>query len=263
MAVATEVKRRAAQVVRALARSYPDARCALDFRTPLELLVATILSAMYGHAGQPGDQGPFPQVSLGGRLRPRRPGHAGNGNPEHRLLPQQGQERRGLLPGDPGKFGGKVPPNLDALVQLPGIGRKTANVVLGTAYGVASGVVVDAHVGRISRRLGLTATDDKDAVRIEQDLMELIPQKEWIDFSHRMIHHGRRVCTARKPKCDACPLGSFCPRIGVARGKFLMILSGNEILARLGGDIVIDPFEPVAAESQQLQSHTAQGVAGL
>jgi endonuclease-3 len=117
------------------------------------------------------------------------------------------------------KFGGEVPRDLDALVELPGVGRKTANVVLGTAYGIPSGVVVDTHVGRESRRLGLTVHDEKDAVGIERDLMELIPRKQWIQFSHRMIHHGRRVCAARNPKCDICPMNSFCPRIGVAEPK--------------------------------------------
>ena len=99
------------------------------------------------------------------------------------------------------------------LVDLPGIGRKTANVVLGTAYGIASGVVVDTHVARLSQRLGLTK--QKDPVKIERDLVDAIPQEEWIAFSHRMIHHGRRICAARKPKCDECPLGKICPRIGV------------------------------------------------
>jgi endonuclease-3 len=93
------------------------------------------------------------------------------------------------------------------------VGRKTANVVLGVAYGIPSGVVVDTHVGRISRRLGLTRHDD--AVKVESDLMELLPQKAWIDFSHRMIQHGRKICIARRPKCDACALASRCPRIGV------------------------------------------------
>ena len=106
-----------------------------------------------------------------------------------------------------------MPEDLDALVQLPGVGRKTANVVLGTAFRIASGVVVDTHVLRISRRLGLTA--EKDPVKIERDLMALLPRAEWIDFSHRVIHHGRRVCVARKPKCDQCVLGDICPRIGV------------------------------------------------
>jgi endonuclease-3 len=93
------------------------------------------------------------------------------------------------------------------------VGRKTANVVLGTAFGLATGVVVDTHVTRISRRLGLTS--HRDPVRIEGDLMQLLPRREWIDYSHRVIHHGRQVCKARKPQCDLCSLRSFCPRIGV------------------------------------------------
>jgi endonuclease-3 len=102
---------------------------------------------------------------------------------------------------------------MEKLIELPGIGRKTANVVLGTAFHVASGVVVDTHVGRISRRLGLSA--EKSPEKIEQDLMAKIPKKEWIVLSHRMIQHGRRCCTARNPKCDDCPLAGICPRIGV------------------------------------------------
>ena len=112
------------------------------------------------------------------------------------------------------RHGGKVPKDIDKLVILPGIGRKTANVVLGTAFAVASGVVVDTHVARISRRLGLTT--QKNAEKIEQDLIEQIAKKEWIALSHRMIQHGRECCTARNPKCDECPLQSICPRIGVA-----------------------------------------------
>jgi len=110
------------------------------------------------------------------------------------------------------RFGGEVPKDMGVLVELPGIGRKTANVVLGTAYGIASGIVVDTHVARVSRRLGLSA--QRDPVKIEQDLMQLVPNSEWVAFSHRMIHHGRRLCAARNPKCDDCPLRPFCPRIG-------------------------------------------------
>jgi endonuclease-3 len=102
---------------------------------------------------------------------------------------------------------------MDLLVQLQGVGRKTANVVLGTCYGMATGVVVDTHVTRISNRLGLTK--HTDATKIERDLMALVPQKDWVDFAHRMIHHGRRICIARKPKCDECSMRSFCPKIGV------------------------------------------------
>jgi endonuclease-3 len=111
------------------------------------------------------------------------------------------------------RHSGKVPRDMEQLVALPGVGRKTANVVLGTAYGVATGVVVDTHVTRLSNRLGLTK--HKDAVKIEQDLMQIVPQEEWVDFSHRMIHHGRQICIARKPKCSQCSMNSFCPKIGV------------------------------------------------
>ena len=111
------------------------------------------------------------------------------------------------------KYKGKVPQNLAALVQLAGVGRKTANVVLGTAYGIPTGVVVDTHVGRLSLRMGLTT--NTDAVKVEQDLMQLVPQDEWIGFSHRMILHGRKTCQARKPDCPNCTLQKICPKIGV------------------------------------------------
>ncbi|MDP7015544.1 MAG: endonuclease III, partial [Pirellulaceae bacterium] len=112
------------------------------------------------------------------------------------------------------RHGGDVPPELDELVELPGIGRKTANVVLGVAFGIASGVVVDTHVTRLSQRLGLTS--ETAAIKIEQDLMEQLPEEEWIDFSHRLILHGRQVCRARKPRCEDCSLQEHCPRIGVS-----------------------------------------------
>ena len=106
---------------------------------------------------------------------------------------------------------------MEALVALPGIGRKSANVILGTAFGIGVGVVVDTHVTRVSRRLGLT--EHKDAEKIERDLMALFPKSQWIDLGHQMVHHGRRVCTARKPKCDTCPLGDICPRIGLEAAR--------------------------------------------
>ncbi|MEM1305154.1 MAG: endonuclease III, partial [Planctomycetota bacterium] len=110
-------------------------------------------------------------------------------------------------------YGGEVPRTLEELVPLAGIGRKTANVVLGVAYGIASGVVVDTHVGRLSRRMGLTA--ETDPVKVERDLIALLPKRQWVDFSHRMIYHGRAVCDARRPQCDACSMRRFCPRVGV------------------------------------------------
>ena len=106
-----------------------------------------------------------------------------------------------------------MPRDLEALVALPGVGRKTANVVLGTAFHLPTGVVVDTHVGRLARRLGLT--DEKDAVKIEKNLMSLLAQSEWIQFSHRMIQHGRSVCLARRPKCEHCGLRDICPRLGL------------------------------------------------
>jgi endonuclease-3 len=107
------------------------------------------------------------------------------------------------------RHGGRVPSTMDELTALPGVGRKTANVVLGTAFRINQGVVVDTHVTRVANRLKLTA--QKDPVKIEQDLMKLVPRKEWADFSHLLIHHGRQICDARKPKCEICPVNALCP----------------------------------------------------
>jgi len=107
------------------------------------------------------------------------------------------------------RHGGRVPSTMDQLTALPGVGRKTANVVLGTAFGINEGVVVDTHVTRIANRLKLTAQEDP--VKIEQDLMKLVPRTEWADFSHLLIHHGRQICDARKPKCEICPVNELCP----------------------------------------------------
>jgi len=216
MAASPELKRYAAKVVRLLGRHYPDAHCALDFQTPLELLVATILSAqctdervnlvtksLFKDYRTAADYAGADQAELEREIQ------------STGFFRNKAKNLRACCQALVDKYGAQVPQDLEALVELPGIGRKTANVVLGTAYGIASGIVVDTHVGRVSRRLGLTSHGDKDAVRIEQDLLELIPKKEWIDFSHRMIQHGRRICIARKPKCDECPLGDVCPRIGV------------------------------------------------
>jgi endonuclease-3 len=114
------------------------------------------------------------------------------------------------------KHNGEVPGTMEELVQLPGVGRKTANVILGNAFGMP-GITVDTHVGRLSRRLGLTAHDDP--VKVEFDLMGLIPEADWTMFSHRLIFHGRQICAARKPDCPACPMNRFCPKIGVATNE--------------------------------------------
>lgn len=214
MVAPADARQQAARVVRQLRRTYPNATCALEFHNPLELLVATILSAqctdervnqvtktLFRKYRTAADYARASLAELESEIKST--GFFRNKARNIQACCQRLAE----------EHGGKVPQDLDALVELPGIGRKTASVVLGTAYGIASGVVVDTHVTRLSRRLGLTR--EKDAEKIERDLIEEIPQKEWIDFSHRMIHHGRQICTARKPKCDECPMKDFCPRIGV------------------------------------------------
>ncbi len=214
MPPASAEKRLAAKVVRALAQEFPDAKCSLDFGSPLELLVATILSAqctdervnlvtkdLFRKYRSAADYAKAPAAELERDIQ-------STGFFRNKAKSIQGCCRR--IAED---HGGEVPRTMDELVVLPGVGRKTANVALGTAFGVASGVVVDTHVARISRRLGLTA--EKAPEKIEADLMRLAPAGEWIALSHRMIRHGRRYCIARKPKCDDCPLASFCPRIGV------------------------------------------------
>ncbi len=110
-------------------------------------------------------------------------------------------------------YDGEVPQDLEELVKLAGVGRKTANLVIGVAFGKPTGIVVDTHVGRVARRLGLT--QQKDGNKVERDLLELVPQDEWIDFSTRMIHHGRYLCKAKKPQCDSCSMNSICPQVGI------------------------------------------------
>ncbi len=214
MSVSIDAKRQAAKVVKQLAKTYPQATCALCFNTPLELLVATILSAqctdqrvnlvtkdLFRKHRTAADYAKTPLAELEREIQ-------STGFFRNKAKAIQGACR--ILAE---RFGGEVPQDLQQLVELPGIGRKTANVVLGTAFRMATGVVVDTHVARLSLRLGLTT--QKNPEKIEQDLMAIIPQAQWIDFSHRMIHHGRQICAARKPNCDRCPMNSFCPRIGV------------------------------------------------
>ena len=217
MADIAEAKRHAGKVARRLAEHYPDATCSLDFQSPLELLVATILSA------QCTDRRVNQVTKTLFRKYPAAAHYAKANLAElERDIQSTGFFRnkaksiqnccRTLLE----RYDGEVPKDIEQLVELPGIGRKTANVVLGTAYGIAVGVVVDTHVARITRRLGLT--QQKTPEKIENDLMAQFAQKDWISLSHRLIAHGRRCCTARNPKCDQCPLEPLCPRIGVEEG---------------------------------------------
>lgn len=208
-------QRYAARVAAALKREFPSADCALTHRNPLELLVATILSAQCTdqrvNLVTPGLFARWPDAAALARapIAQLEAAIQSTGFFRNKAKSIQGCSRALVEQHD-----GQVPRDLETLVKMPGVGRKTANVVLGTAYGIPSGVVVDTHVGRLSRRLGLT--QHSDPVKVEQDLMALLPKTEWIGFSHRLIHHGRKTCAARRPKCDLCTLAKLCPRIGVA-----------------------------------------------
>jgi endonuclease-3 len=208
----------AERIVQALKRAYPDAVCALKHNDPYQLLVATILSAqctdvrvnmvtpeLFRQYPDPAGLAQAVPAELENCIRSTGFFRAKARN----LLAMAGQIAS--------QHGGFVPEDIDALTALPGVGRKTANVVLGTAFGIASGVVVDTHVKRIARRLGLTKSRTPE--QIERDLMELIPQSEWVDFSHRLIHHGRKICLARSPRCESCSLLALCPQIGVSKPK--------------------------------------------
>jgi endonuclease-3 len=210
-----EKKTRAAEVFRRLGRAYPDARCSLDYSSPLELLVATILSAqctdvrvnqvtpaLFRKYRTAADYARAPAGELEEAIR-----QTGFFNSKARSLRATGAA---LAAG----HGGKVPETMEDLVALPGVGRKTANVILGNAFGKDEGFVVDTHVGRVARRLGLTR--QTDPVKVETDLNAIVPKGKRTLGAHRLIFHGRRICLARKPRCEVCPVLSLCPRIGVA-----------------------------------------------
>lgn len=206
---AAERKERVRKIMGELDKIFPDATCALHHRNAWELLVATILSAqctdervnkvtpgLFAKYPTVEDFANVPQDELAADIR-----STGFFNNKARSV--IGAAKTILE-----KFGGSVPRNMEDLLTVPGAARKTSNVVLGTAYGIASGVVVDTHVSRISQRLDLTKNDDP--VNIEQDLMKIIPQDRWILFSHQVIHFGRQICIARKPRCPSCPLDPLC-----------------------------------------------------
>ncbi|MBN1841922.1 MAG: endonuclease III [Deltaproteobacteria bacterium] len=201
-------KKRIRQILEILRNTYPNVKTALDHRTPLEMLIATILSAqctdarvnevtktLFKKLRTANDFAEVPIEDLEEMIRPTG------------FYRNKAKSIKACCAGLIEKHGGKVPDNLETLVRLPGVGRKTANVVLGSAFGIP-GIVVDTHVKRVSKRIGLTR--ESDPVKIEFDLMPLIPKKDWIDFSHQMIWHGRRLCTARKPRCPECPLRKLC-----------------------------------------------------
>lgn len=211
---AQALKLRVEKIVSALKRTYPSAHCELNYRNPLELLIATILSA------QCNDK----QVNIVTETlfkKYRTPADYANAN----LTELENEIKRIGLYRNKAKniqaacrklvelHDGKVPDSMDALIELPGVGRKTANVVLGNAFNINCGFVVDTHVARLSMRLGLTR--EKAPEKIEQVLMQLVPQNDWCLFSHLLIWHGRRRCYARSPDCAHCEILKLCPRIGL------------------------------------------------
>ncbi len=200
----------AAEIIKRLKKRYPDAHCALDHTSPFELLIATILSAqctdervnivtanLFRKYRGPADFVNVSQEELEKDIH-------STGFFRNKAKNIQAACRRII-----DEFGGEIPQTMDELLTLGGVARKTANVVLGNAFGIASGVVVDTHVGRLSQRLGLTG--EKTAEKIEQDLAALVPKKHWVMFPHWMIYHGRQVCNARKPDCGNCVLADICP----------------------------------------------------
>jgi endonuclease-3 len=210
----TALQEQAKQVCAALRRTYPRAECALIHDSAFQLLAATILSAqctdervnrvtphLFRAFPTPAALARASQAEVEGIIQ------------SCGFFRSKATNLRGMAERLQDKYGGEVPQSLDELVTLPGVGRKTANVVLGTCFGIASGVVVDTHVQRITRLLGLTRA--KTAEAIEQELMQLLPQREWVNFSHRLIHHGRKICIARRPRCLECPLLKHCDRAGL------------------------------------------------
>jgi len=201
---------RAPEIIRLLSRSYPDAKVALNFSKPLEMLVATILSAqctdervnqvtaaLFEKYRGPEDYLRVPESELAADIRPTG------------FFNQKAKAIRGACRMIVEEFGGKVPDTMEDLIRLPGVARKTANIVLGNSYGVVVGIAVDTHVRRVSQRLGFT--DQKDPDKIERDLTKLLPRKRWFDFTYVLIEHGRAVCKAPTPRCEVCPVSRLCP----------------------------------------------------
>jgi endonuclease III len=201
---------RARAIVEILQRTWPKATCELTFRNAYQLTVATILSAqstdklvnqvtpaLFRRYPTPAALAQADQAELEGLI------HSTG------FFRQKARSLIGMARTAVTEFGGEIPRTMDEIVRLPGVARKTANVVLGSAYGVASGIVVDTHVKRVAGRLGLTR--ETDPVKIEAELMELVPRDKWIDVGHQLIWHGRRICHAKKPDCSACPEAPLCP----------------------------------------------------
>lgn len=211
-------KTRTQEIIKLLKRAHPDAKCALNHSNAFELLIATILSAqctdervnkvtadLFRKYRKPKDYLKVRDTELQEDVKTTG------------FFRNKTKSIQGACAMIVDEFKSEVPKTMDELLKLPGVARKTANVVLGVAYGIAAGIVVDTHVSRLSHRLALTK--QKDAVKIEQDLIELVPKKDWIIFSHLLIFHGRRVCKARRPLCEECVVEKLCPSSMLKTGK--------------------------------------------
>ena len=205
---------RTRQIISKLKKAYPDAHCELDHTNPLQLLIATILSAqctdarvnkvtpaLFARCRTARDFAEIPATELESLIRTTG------------FFRSKAKSIRGCAVALVNDHGGEVPQTMEHLHKLPGVGRKTANVVLGNAFNLAEGIVVDTHVGRLSRRLGLTR--QHDPVKVEQALVKIVPKADWTLFSHLLIWHGRRRCSARKPDCALCEISDLCPKRGV------------------------------------------------
>jgi len=204
------LQERAPEIVERLSRAYPDAHVALNFSNPLECLVATILSAqctdervnvvtkdLFNKYRSAEAYLKVPDSELAADIR------------STGFFNQKTKSIRGACTRIVEVYGGKVPDTMEDLITLPGVARKTANIVLGNSYGVVVGIAVDTHVRRLAERLGFSTERDPD--KIEQDLMRSIPRKRWFDFTYALIDHGRSICVARKPRCEECPVSDLCP----------------------------------------------------
>jgi len=206
----TPIEERAPEIIRILSDTYPQATVALNFSTPLEMLVATILSAqctdervnqvtasLFQKYRTCEDYLRVPEAELAADIKP-----TGFFNQKTRAI-------RGACQRIVEIYGGQVPDTMDDLLTLPGVARKTANIVLGNAFGKVEGIAVDTHVRRLAERLGFSTEKDPD--KIERDLMRLVPRQRWFPFTYVLIEHGRRTCTARNPQCEICPVNHLCP----------------------------------------------------
>jgi endonuclease-3 len=214
----SDKQKRADEIIKRLKKEYPDAHCALNHANAFELLVATILSAqctdervnivtanLFRKYRKPQDYLEVTAEELENDIR-------STGFFRNKARSIQGASEKIIE-----NFGGEIPNTMEELLTLNGVARKTANVVLGNAFGIASGVVVDTHVSRVSQRLGLT--DNIVPEKIEKDLQNLVPKNDWVMFPHWLIFHGRKICQARKPKCEICILENVCPKMGVLKIK--------------------------------------------